>query len=136
VRSSVPVLESPARRRRRKSSPLGARPTWEGHSRRHHRAIIDQLRAGTVRWQRPWRIAQNIVSRKAYRGINSLTLGLSNLGSRFWMTFRQAIELGGHVRKGEKSRPVIDYKLLEKRDDAGNIIMTAKGRSAFKPFIR
>jgi antirestriction protein ArdC len=98
--------------------------------------FIDQLRAGTVPWQRPWRGAQNIVSRKPYRGINSLMLGLSTFGSPFWMTFRQALELGGHVRKGEESTPVIYYKFLEKRDAARQLVMTAKGKPAFRPFIR
>ena len=98
--------------------------------------FLDQLRDGTVPWQRPWRGAQNIVSRKAYRGINSLTLGLSTFSSPFWMSFRQALELGGHVRKGEISTPVIYYKFLERRDNSGQLILTAKGTPAFRPFVR
>jgi antirestriction protein ArdC len=98
--------------------------------------FIEQLRNGTVPWQRPWQGAQNIISRKAYRGINALMLGLSTHRSPFWMTFRQALELGGHVRKGERSTPVIYYKFLEKRDGTGQLVMTAKGKPAFRPFIR
>jgi antirestriction protein ArdC len=98
--------------------------------------FIEQLRAGCVPWQRPWRSVQNIVSRKAYRGINSLTLGSTPFGSPFWMTFRQAHELGGHIRKGEKSSPVIYWKFLEKRDRSGNLVFTAKGKPAHIPFIR
>jgi antirestriction protein ArdC len=98
--------------------------------------FLEQLRAGCVPWQRPWLSAQNLVSKKNYRGINSLTLGSSSYGSPFWMTFRQANELGGHIRKGEKSSPVIYYKFLEKRDAAGNRVTTRNGRPAFIPFVR
>jgi antirestriction protein ArdC len=98
--------------------------------------FVTQLRAGTVPWQRPWLSAQNLVSRKAYRGINSLTLGSSTYSSPFWMTFRQAHELGGIIRKGEKSSPVIYYKFLEKRNAAGQAVLTRGGRPAFIPFLR
>jgi antirestriction protein ArdC len=98
--------------------------------------FINQLRAGSVPWQRPWQGVMNIASRKNYRGINSLTLGLSKFASPFWMTFRQAHELGGHIRKGEKSAPIIYYKFLEKRDPSGNAVFTAKGKAATVPFLR
>ena len=70
-------------------------------------------------WHKPWFGVQNIVSRKPYRGINALLLGSTDYQSPFWITFKQALDLGGHVRKGEKSTPVIYYKILEKRDEAG-----------------
>jgi len=44
--------------------------------------------------------------------------------------------LGGHVRKGEKSTPVIYYKILEKRDEAGNMIVREDGRPARIPFVQ
>jgi antirestriction protein ArdC len=98
--------------------------------------FIEQLRTGSVPWQRPWRSVENIISRKTYRGINALTLGSSPFGSPFWMAFRQALELGGHVRKGERSTPVIYYKFLEKRDANGNPVFRANGRPAHIPFVR
>jgi antirestriction protein ArdC len=98
--------------------------------------FIEQLRAGCVPWQRPWRSVQNIVSRKVYRGINCLTLGSTQYGSPFWMTFRQAYDLGGYIRKGEKSSPVIFWKFQEKRDPNGNLVFTAKGKPDYIPFIR
>jgi antirestriction protein ArdC len=98
--------------------------------------FVEQLRAGSVPWQRPWRSVQNIISRKAYRGINSLTLGSTPFGSPFWMTFRQAHELGGHIRKGERSSPVIYWKFLERRDANGRPVLTSKGKPAYVPFIR
>ena len=83
--------------------------------------FIEQLKRDTVPWQKPWFAVQNIVSRKPYRGINALLLGSTDYPSPFWVSFRQALDLGGHVKKGEKSTPVIYFKILEKRDEAGNL---------------
>jgi antirestriction protein ArdC len=98
--------------------------------------FIEQLKHGTVPWQKPWFAVQNIVSRKPYRGINALLLGSTNYQSPFWVSLKQALDLGGHVRKGEKSTPVIYYKILEKKDEAGNAIMREDGRPARIPFAR
>jgi antirestriction protein ArdC len=98
--------------------------------------FVEQLKHGTVPWQKPWFAVQNIVSRKPYRGINALLLGSTDYQSPFWISFKQSLELGGHVKKGEKSTPVIYYKILEKRDKAGNVIMGEDGRPARIPFVR
>jgi antirestriction protein ArdC len=98
--------------------------------------FIAQLKRGTVPWQKPCLSVQNIVSRKPYRGINSLLLGSAEFQSPFWLTFKQSLDLGGHVKKGEKSTPVIYYKILEKRDDAGKIVLREDGRPARIPFLR
>ena len=74
--------------------------------------FIEKLKEGTVPWQKPWLAAQNIISRKPYQGINALLLGSSDFKSPFWLSFKQALDLGGHVKKGERSTPVIYYKLL------------------------
>jgi len=105
-----------------------------------HEAIterfIEQLKGGTVPWRKPWFSVQNIVSRQPYRGINALLLGSSAYQSPFWISFKQALDLGGHVKKGERSTPVIYYKILEKRDEAGNIFVREDGRPARIPFVR
>ena len=98
--------------------------------------FIEQLKRGTVPWQKPWFAVQNIVSRKPYRGINALLLGSTDYQSPFWISFRQALDLGGHVKKGEKSTPVIYYKILEKRDEAGNMMVREDGRPSRIPFVR
>jgi hypothetical protein len=61
--------------------------------------FIEQLKRGTVPWQKPWFAVQNIVSRKPYRGINALLLGSTDYQSPFWISFKQALDLGGHVKK-------------------------------------
>ncbi|MFZ0436066.1 MAG: zincin-like metallopeptidase domain-containing protein [Chthoniobacterales bacterium] len=98
--------------------------------------FIDQLQKGTVPWQRPWTGVQNLVSRKPYRGINSLILGGSEFQSPYWISFKQAKDLGGTVRQGEKATPVIYYKLFEKRDDKGNLVLGSNGHPTRIPFIR
>ncbi len=98
--------------------------------------FIDQLKCGTVPWQKPWIGVQNIVSKKPYRGINSLILGGSDFQSPYWLTFKQAHDLGGNIKKGEKATPVIYYKLFEKRDDHGNLVLGSNGRPTRIPFIR
>jgi len=98
--------------------------------------FIEQLKKGTVPWQKPWMGVQNIVSKKPYRGINALILGGSEFQSPYWLTFKQAHDLGGNVKKGEHATPVIYYKLFEKRDDHGNLVLGSNGRPTRIPFIR
>jgi len=99
--------------------------------------FIEQLKRGTVPWQKPWiSTVQNIVSRKPYRGINAFILGTTDRTSPYWLTFKQALELGGHIKKGEKSQPVIYYKLLEKRDAGGNPVLRDDGQPIRVPLVR
>lgn len=76
--------------------------------------ITALLAQGTVPWQKPWKartgLPRNFVSQKPYRGINVFLLIAMSYESPFWLTFRQVSELGGTVRKGEKSCPVIFWK--------------------------
>jgi antirestriction protein ArdC len=71
--------------------------------------IIEGLQNGLVPWKKPWRndpncgAAANVVSRRAYTGINPVLLDLSaqvhGFSSRFWGTFEQWKKLGGNVKK-------------------------------------
>jgi antirestriction protein ArdC len=82
--------------------------------------IIALLEKGTIPWRKPWTVQtglpRNFISKKAYRGINTFLLHSMQYESPFWLTYRQALELGGHVRKGEKSCPVVFWKRLELED--------------------
>lgn len=79
--------------------------------------IISLLESGTVPWHQPWKggnqAPQNFVSRKVYRGINFFLLNATGYPSPFWLTFKQVQLLGGHVKKGEQSFPVVFWKILE-----------------------
>ena len=71
--------------------------------------IIKQLEQGAAPWRKPWsaKLPVNLLSQKAYRGLNVLTLASQGYPSRFWLTLNQANRLGGRIRKGEHSSPVI-----------------------------
>jgi antirestriction protein ArdC len=81
--------------------------------------ILAELEKGVRPWQRPWN-ANHMDGRVvlplrhngvAYRGVNILSLWMAALakgyGAPIWMTFKQAIDLGGCVRKGEKGSLVV-----------------------------
>ena len=82
--------------------------------------ITSRLESGTVPWQRPWRRGENGAPRnmsnmKRYRGVNVFLLGMQPFDSPYWLTYRQADQLGGHVKKGEKSTPIVFWKWLENK---------------------
>ena len=78
-------------------------------------SIIAVLEEGTKPWVKPWQAG--IVRRPlrhngvAYTGINILMLWLKaekgGYKAPYWMTYAQAAELGGQVRKGEKGAMVV-----------------------------
>jgi antirestriction protein ArdC len=82
--------------------------------------IIAELEAGRVPWVQPWGTAaakaplampKNASTDRQYGGINVLILWGAVIERGFagqsWLTFRQAISLGGHVRKGERGTTVV-----------------------------
>jgi antirestriction protein ArdC len=88
--------------------------------------IIESLETGVKPWVQGWdnkafhlhHIPVNLSSKKRYRGVNVLLLWAvaMNKGykSRYWVTYKQATELGGTVRKGEKSSMVCYYSTMPK----------------------
>jgi antirestriction protein ArdC len=82
--------------------------------------IIAELEAGRIPWVQPWGTAaakaplampQNASTRRRYSGINVLILWGAVIERGFsgqnWLTFRQALELGGNVRTGERGTTVV-----------------------------
>jgi len=82
--------------------------------------IIAELEAGRVPWVQPWGTAAakaplampaNAATGRQYSGINVLILWGAVIEHGFpvqsWLTFRQALSLGGHVRKGERGTTVV-----------------------------
>lgn len=83
--------------------------------------IVQQLERGTVPWRKPWTAGphgwpQNLVSRKQYRGINVMMLSCTDFELPYWVSFKQAKDLGGHVRKGEKATPAVLWKWCDAKD--------------------
>jgi len=75
--------------------------------------IITQLEQGVIPWKSPYfskvGFPRNFTSGKRYNGINVFLLGSLRYTSPYFLTFLQAKELGGYVRKGEKGFLVIKY---------------------------
>jgi antirestriction protein ArdC len=78
--------------------------------------ILELLEQGTVPWRKPWNAAtgmpRNLTSKKEYRGVNVFLLSCMPYSSPYWLTYKQATDKGGNVRKGEKSTLVVFWKLL------------------------
>jgi len=88
--------------------------------------IVAQLEQGNRPWFKPWS-AEHAAGRitrplrwngQPYNGINILMLWMTaeakGYNAPIWMTFKQAENLGGRVRKGEKASPVVYTGTLEK----------------------
>lgn len=89
--------------------------------------IIEQLENNIIPWEKPWSGtidgAFNRVSKKPYSILNQMLLKYDNE----YASFKQWKDLGGHIRKGEKSEIVVFWKMYpikEKQDDGTEIIKT------------
>ena len=89
--------------------------------------ILAALEAGTVPWRQCW-TGESLgvplplsATGEAYRGINVLMLWVQahekGYCSPTWMTYKQARDLGGQVRKGEKSTTVVKYGTYEAKGE-------------------
>jgi len=98
--------------------------------------IVADLEQGVRPWVKPWS-AGNLAGRVTrplryngmpYQGINVLLLWSEAVArgfvSPFWMTFKQSVELGGHVRKGETGSTIVYASQFTKTetDDRGDAV--------------
>jgi antirestriction protein ArdC len=103
--------------------------------------IVEALKQKVVPWIKPWHpgrpvsspFPSNAVTGRAYRGVNILLLWaearLQGYSQDRWLTYLQAKEAGGHVRKGERSTLTVFYSHKEREacDQSGNIIRDVDG---------
>ena len=78
--------------------------------------IIAELEKGTVPWHRPWSCSSGAISRatgKPYSVLNQLLLPQAGE----YVTYRQAIEEGHPVKKGEKASMVYFFKFIDAEDE-------------------
>jgi len=101
--------------------------------------IMKKLEAGVAPWQKPWAgeemAPRNLISGKAYRGINTFILGSAGYSSPYWLTYKQAVSLKGSVRKGEHGTPIFFWNFIKKT----NTVSTPSGdKDVTKaiPFLR
>ncbi len=85
-------------------------------------------------WECPWSggFPTNALTKKAYRGLNVILLLIAAQRNNFkgekWLTYRQAVELGGSVRKGEKGTKIVFYKMIKSNKKLGEEDRVKKGK--------
>lgn len=110
--------------------------------------IIAELEAGRVPWVQPWGTAaakaslsmpKNASTDRLYSGVNILLLWGSTIENGFtgqsWLTFRQALSLGGHVRKGERGTTVVYADRFVPSDEKRRAAETGEEAQAI-PFLK
>ncbi len=112
-------------------------------------SIIAELEAGQVPWVQPWNsdksdlaqyaLPRNAISKNAYSGINVIVLWnrLKKRGftSPIWLTYRQALHLGGHVRSKESGTTVCYASTFTPKDDQF-AVDDQNGEAAAIPFLK
>ena len=108
--------------------------------------IVSALEDGVKPWNKPWKggkpsFPMNFKTKAQYRRINVLNLWATALDvgfdSSWWLTYKQAQELGGQVRKREKSTVGVFYKKLdidvsaEDRNEDGDEVRSVLMAKAF-----
>jgi len=91
--------------------------------------IIAAMETGNLPWNKPWSgaasggIPKNARTGRAYSGANIVLLWITQQDhgyiSNKWVTYKQAQEMGGTVRKGEKATTVTFVSRFEKSNEAG-----------------
>jgi antirestriction protein ArdC len=110
--------------------------------------IIAELEAGRVPWVQPWGTAaakaplampKNASTGRQYSGVNVLILWGAVIEHEFtgqsWLTFRQALSLGGHVRKGERGTTVVYADRFIPDDEKKRAVETGEEAHAI-PFLK
>jgi antirestriction protein ArdC len=107
--------------------------------------IVALLEAGTRPWSPRWASgAASLPLRHegtAYRGINILLLWSAAMALGYtnphWMTYRQAHELGGQVRKGEKGNLVVHAGTFTPKDgETGEPITDSEGEETSRAYLK
>lgn len=84
--------------------------------------VVTMLEEGRVPWRKAWKpgAAHRSIAGHTYRGVNVFLLGMeatiNSYASPFWITYKQAKERGGTVRKGEHGTLVVFWKRLKVED--------------------
>ena len=110
--------------------------------------IISELEAGRLPWVQPWGTAaakaplampRNAATGRQYSGINVLILWGAVISHGYsgqsWVTFRQALALGGNVRKGEHGTTVVYADRFVPDDEKKRARETGEEAAAI-PFLK
>jgi|GEM_PF-4687449 len=92
--------------------------------------ILTKLSEGVIPWRKTWAggIPCSVGTKKEYRGINIILLGLRDHTSRYWVTYKEALRLKGNVKKGAKGSKVI-YWHWRSEEERQRLIDAGKTKS-------
>jgi antirestriction protein ArdC len=84
--------------------------------------LIERIEATkTLPWKKPWTsvslMPKNLVTKKNYRGVNVFLLHMLGYTSPYFLSMKQVNAMGGKVRKGEKSSPVVFWRIVDAKED-------------------
>ncbi|VGO13402.1 DNA primase TraC [Pontiella desulfatans] len=84
--------------------------------------LIERIEAtGELPWKKPWTsvslMPKNLVTGKNYRGVNVFLLHMLGYANPCFLSMKQVNAMGGKVRKGEKSCPVIFWRFIEAKEN-------------------
>ena len=112
--------------------------------------IVAELEAGRIPWVQPWGgalgqggtvpgLPRNALAARAYSGVNVLILWGAVIDGDFpsqsWLTFRQALDAGGCVRKGERGTTVVYADRFIPKGEAERAARTEEDARAI-PFLK
>ena len=81
--------------------------------------IVSALEVGTAPWVKSWASCgspRNAITGREYSGINTVLLAMTPFVSSLWLTFKQAKDVGGNVRKGEHGTRIVFFKPFKVKD--------------------
>ena len=86
-------------------------------------SIIAALESGSIPWLKPWKdgnnadpsMPYNATTGRAYNGVNVMLLWSRPYNSNGWLTYNQANQLDGNVKKGaECTCTPTEYEIFKK----------------------
>jgi len=104
--------------------------------------ILQSLEAGVAPWVKPWsatagrNVPLNVISGKAYQGVNAVLLwgNVGRFKTPHYVTYKQAMDLGGHVRKGEHGFQICKVLQLVSKPKEGATDQEGRAFSTMKFF--
>ncbi|WP_240699500.1 ArdC-like ssDNA-binding domain-containing protein [Spirosoma sordidisoli] len=105
--------------------------------------VVKQLEKGVLPWRKPWKVAivkgqqysipHNYATKRPYTGVNAFLLALTPYRTPMFLTFNQVKELGGTVKTGAASLPIVFWKPIKPGRRA---VKDEKGKEEYKLVLR
>ena len=97
--------------------------------------IISRMEQGVAPWQKPWSHygkAKNYATNHIYTGVNFILMNSAPYEIPYYLSFKQAQELGGKVKKGAKAEFVVYFNVYFKDGEKTITQAEAQGREGIE----